>query len=146
VTLLRGGGNRNGADAVVTWQTGFPLAVDFRRGVPRYRPRDGSAGVLLERGEIDAALVVGSAQGVPSSIAGWLKTVPTMVIGPRASASAMASAAAIDTGIAGVHEEGMALRLDDVPLPVRAVIDGFPSTTSIVQSLCERIVTVRRDA
>src|SRR5207247_10277717 len=34
LSTLRGGGNRSGADAVLTWQTGFPFAVDFARGYP----------------------------------------------------------------------------------------------------------------
>jgi len=44
LSMLRAGGNRSGADAVMTWQTGYPLAVDFWRGFPRYRPSDGTAG------------------------------------------------------------------------------------------------------
>ena len=39
---LRGGGNRSGADAVLTAQTGYPMAVDFARGTPRYRPYAGA--------------------------------------------------------------------------------------------------------
>src|SRR5262249_15110900 len=29
LTTLRAGGNRTGAEAALTWQTGFPMAVDF---------------------------------------------------------------------------------------------------------------------
>src|SRR2546429_5013534 len=41
LSTLRGGGNRSGADAVLTWQTGFPFAVDFVRGYPTHRPHAG---------------------------------------------------------------------------------------------------------
>ena len=44
LSTLRGGGNRSGADAVLTWQTGFPFAVDFGRGYPTYRPHAGEIG------------------------------------------------------------------------------------------------------
>jgi formylmethanofuran dehydrogenase subunit B len=53
LTLLRGGGNRSGIDAVLTSQTGYPAAVDFSRGAPRYRPFDGGALHLASRGEAD---------------------------------------------------------------------------------------------
>ena len=41
LSSLRAGGNRSGAEAVLTWQTGFPLAVSFAAGYPRYVPADG---------------------------------------------------------------------------------------------------------
>src|SRR5690606_33864149 len=64
---LRAGGNRNGAEAVLTWQSGFPMTVDYSRGFPRYRPDESSA-ALLERGAVDAMVVVGNAgaEGIPS--------------------------------------------------------------------------------
>src|SRR5436190_2733453 len=68
LVVLRGGGNRSGADAVLTWQTGFPFAVDFAPGYPAYRPQHGAAG-LLAAGEIDAALVIGSPASLPDSMA-----------------------------------------------------------------------------
>src|SRR5581483_5438419 len=60
LSTLRAGGNRSGADAALTSQTGYPLAVDFGRGYPRYRPYDGTAGARLARGEVDAAIVIGA--------------------------------------------------------------------------------------
>jgi formylmethanofuran dehydrogenase subunit B len=140
--LLRAGGNRAGADAVMTSQTGFPAAVDFERGFPRYSPNDGTAAMRLRRGEVDAVLIVGAADRLPQGIASLMATADVVAIGPRASESAGAPAVAIDTAVAGIHEGGTVLRMDDVPLPVRAAIDGPPATAAIVRSLCERIVTV----
>ena len=86
LSSLRAGGNRSGADLVLTWQTGFPMAVDFSPGHPTYRPRDGAV-VWLRRREIDAALVVGSPAGLPTAVAQELAAVPTVLIGPGASAA-----------------------------------------------------------
>src|SRR5205823_13327899 len=61
LSLLRGGGNRSGADAVMTSQTGYPASVDFTLGHPRYRPHDGNAAARLARGDVDALLVVRAA-------------------------------------------------------------------------------------
>jgi formylmethanofuran dehydrogenase subunit B len=68
LSSLRAGGNRSGAEAVLTWQTGYPLAVDFARGHPRYAPHDG-AGARLARGDADAVLVVGDAARLREELA-----------------------------------------------------------------------------
>ncbi len=88
LSLLRAGGNRSGADAVLTAQTGYPLAVDFSRGWPRYRPYDGTAAQLVRRGEVDAFIVIGSAEGLAPDLAAALAAVPAVVIGPGASEAA----------------------------------------------------------
>ena len=73
-----------------------------------------------------------------------LAGVAAAAIGPRASESAFArGVAAIDTGIAGIHEGGMALRMDDVPLPLRASLDGPIDTLAITRALSERIVSTQ---
>ncbi|HUL03500.1 MAG TPA: hypothetical protein VLV16_09765 [Gemmatimonadales bacterium] len=135
---LRGGGNRSGADAVLTWQTGFPVAVDFSRGYPCYRPRDDPA-TLLARREVDAALVVGAPDTVPRAVAQALGQVPTVAIGPRASTAAFGAAIAVDTGVAGIHEPGTAFRMDDVPLPLSAPLAGPLTALAAMHALADRL-------
>jgi formylmethanofuran dehydrogenase subunit B len=147
VSLLRGGGNRAGADAVSTWQTGFPLGIDFSRGYPRYAPWSGTAESRLSRGEIDAILVVGNASALPAPLAVMAGRITTCVIGPHASSSSFSKGAAVvDTGLPGLHAAGTVLRMDDVPLPVRATFRGEIDAEVITRALCERIVAVQRDA
>ena len=57
---LRHEGNAAGAEDVLAWQTGYPSAVSFAGGHPRSNPGELSAAAVLERGDADAALVVGS--------------------------------------------------------------------------------------
>lgn len=140
LSTLRAGGNRSGADAVLTAQTGYPAAVDFARGYPRYRPHDGAA-ARLTGGEVDAVLVVGSVAGAPAAVAAALGAVPCAVLGPRASEDAPAGAvAAVDTAVAGIHEGGIAFRMDDVPLPLRPSLEGPPAAADLVRALCARVV------
>ena len=145
LSLLRAGGNRSGVDAVLTSQTGYPAAVDFSRGAPRYRALDGRASQLLGRGEADAVIGVGYLDHVPRSVTALMTAVPMVVIGPDASAMTLGPrSVAIDTGLAGVHDAGTALRLDDVPLPLRSVLAGPPPAASIVKALREAVVSSQR--
>jgi formylmethanofuran dehydrogenase subunit B len=120
LSSLRAGGNRLGAEAALTWQTGYPMRVSFREGYPRSLP--GSSGLERVRaGGADAALVAGSVAAVDDLRLGLTK-VSAVVIGPAASAAADARIA-IDTGIAGIHEPGTGYRMDEVPLPLTPVLE-----------------------
>ena len=48
--------NRLGAENVLAWQTGYPMAVDFSQGYPRYSPGEYSAWAVLKRAEYDVVL------------------------------------------------------------------------------------------
>lgn len=145
LSLLRAGGNRSGADAVLTSQTGYPAAVDFSRGAPRYRPFDGTASLLAARRELDAVLVAGRVDDVPETVSALLAAIPSVLIGPGASAARVSPhSVAVDTGLAGVHDAGTALRLDDVPLPVRAVIPGPRAAAAVVKAVRDAVVTLRQ--
>ena len=133
---LRAGGNRVGAEAVLTSQTGYPFAVDYSRGYPRYRPGERalsrSAG-----GAFRAALVVGR---FPD---GGGATAPPdgniIAIGPRASEASFKTSVAIDTGVAGIHEGGTAYRMDEVPLMLRPPLDGPRTATQVLLALHEAL-------
>jgi formylmethanofuran dehydrogenase subunit B len=145
LSLLRAGGNRSGADAVSTWQTGFPIAVDFGRGYPRYLPHEGTAHARLARGEVDAMLLAGSAALVPADLLALTMRVPRTVVGPRASdAAAGLRDIVIDTGVAGIHESGTAMRMDDVPLPLRVPVAGSRGAADIARALGRRLRQFRR--
>jgi formylmethanofuran dehydrogenase subunit B len=145
LSTLRAGGNRSGADAMLTAQTGYPMAVDFARGVPRYRPNAGAA-QLLAGGAIDVALLVGSAHSVPPALRGPLGKIPCVAIGPRASESPIPTAVAIDTGVAGIHEGGTAFRLDDIPLPLRPALAPPNDTVLVLRALAAAIAAEARAA
>ena len=131
---LRAGGNRNAAEAVTTWQTGFPFGVDYSRGAPHYRPEESTA-TLLGRGLVDAVLLAGSPAGLPPGLADQLARVKVVAIGPGA-ASLGKVAVAMDTGTAGIHESGTAYRMDDVPLPLQSLIGEAREARATLAALC----------
>jgi formylmethanofuran dehydrogenase subunit B len=122
LSTLRAGGNRSGAEAVLTSQTGYPFAVDLSGGTPRYEP--GRRG--LDRGSeaFDAVLLAGSAAEIPRASKATLAKLPAVVVGPRASEARLDLHVAIDTGVAGIHEAGTGYRMDDVPLPLAPPLSG----------------------
>jgi formylmethanofuran dehydrogenase subunit B len=119
---LRREGNARGAEDVLAWQTGYPAAVSFARGHPRARPGEFSAAGLLERGEPDAALIVGfdALRQLPPRAADNLRRIPMVVVDPRATETASAARVAFATAAAGVQREATAHRMDGVPLTLRA--------------------------
>lgn len=143
LSTLRAGGNRSGAEAVLTWQTGYPFAVDLSGGTPRYEP--GRRG--LDRGgdAFDAVLVAGSASELPRSAKATLARLPAVVIGPRASESRLDLRVAIDTGVAGIHEAGTGYRMDDVPLPLTPPLPGRRGAATTLEALL-RAVREQRSA
>jgi len=146
LSTLRAGGNRVGADALMTSQTGYPAAVDFSRGYPRYRPWAGAAADRLVRAEVDAVAVIGAAAQIPPKLREMLVRVPCVAIGPRASEGAFAAGrSVIDTGIAGIHDEGTAMRMDDVLLPIRRVVGGPPGAAPTVRALVDRLTKTDAD-
>ena len=141
LSTLRGGGNRAGAEAVMTWQTGFPFAVDFSRGFPRYQPDRRGADLFGHR-TFGAALVTGAPESVPDAVRRGLAGTPTVVVGPRASAAPFPAHVAIDTGIAGIHEAGVGYRMDDIPLPLQAPVPGPRSAGETLEQLAARLAEV----
>jgi formylmethanofuran dehydrogenase subunit B len=133
LSSLRAGGNRTGAEAVLTWQTGYPFAVDYSRGHPRYTP--GERGLdRLASGAFRAVLVAG-APTLDGSTSSSLSGASVVAIGPRASRASFPTRVAIDTGVAGIHEPGVAYRMDEVPLPLRPPLAGQRSAAETLNAL-----------
>jgi formylmethanofuran dehydrogenase subunit B len=138
VTLaLRGDGNARGAEDVLAWQTGFPAAVSFARGYPRANPGEFSAAALLDRGEVDAALVI--ACDALAQLPG-LRELPTVVIDARQTETAKAARVAFAPAADGIEVAGTAHRMDGVPVPLRALLDGDrPTAEDVLAAIAGRL-------
>lgn len=141
---MRGHFNVTGANVVLTWQTGYPYAVDFSLGYPRYNPGETSVVDILLRKESDAALVVASdpVSNFPRKAAEHLVENPLIVIDPHMNVTSQVADVVIPSAFVGIEAEGTAYRMDHVPIPLKKVVDpprGLFSDEEILRRILSRV-------
>ena len=143
IMAMRGHYNVTGFNEVLTWETGFPFAVDFTRGYPWYNPGETDANSLLQARDVDAVLVIASdpAAHFPRESVRYLAKIPLIVIDPFESLTSKIADVVIPSKVVGVEEEGSAYRMDGVPLRLKKVIDveGYLSDLEIMKSILEKV-------
>ncbi len=139
---MSSGGGTHGAESALTWITGFPFAVSFAEGYPKYSPAEYSANILLEKGVVDACLLVGSEAVSRLSEAAQqaLKSIPTIALDYQTSIPTLSARVQFTTAIYGIHAAGTAYRMDDVPIPLRKHIHSeFPTDDRVLSTISERL-------
>ncbi len=135
---MRVPGDVTGADLVLTWQTGYPFSVNLARGYPRYNPGEFSAQGMLERGDVDAGLLVGS-EGIArfsERAVTHLRRIPTVVLDYPTIQASIALTVRFTTAIYGIHRPGTAYRMDRIPIPLRGVLpDDYPSDSEVMEMI-----------
>jgi len=144
LTPMRGHYNVGGANTVTTWQTGYPYAVDFSRGYPRYNPGEYTSIDLLARGEADSALIVASdpVATFPAGVVRNLAKIPMVTLDQKVTPTTMLSKVVIPVATAGVEAEGTAYRMDGVPLRLRKLVEpkgGVHSDAEVLEMIIERM-------
>lgn len=147
--MMRGHYNVTGFSEVLTWQAGFPFAVDFSRGYPRYNPGETAANDVLQRREVDAALIVGSdpVSHFPQRSVEYLASIPLATIEPQWTPTTELSDVVIPCAIAGIEFEGTAYRMDTVPIRLRKVVEPpkeILSDEEILKRLLEKVRTLKK--
>jgi formylmethanofuran dehydrogenase subunit B len=141
---LRGAGNRVGAEAVLTWQTGFPVAIDFGTGAPRANGGELGAARLLSRGDVDAALVICAD---PSDFAsepalGRLAELPVVLLDSAPNSLAGGARVALRSAPYGLASGGTFFRMDGVALGLRsALASRYPTEADWLRRILLRLPT-----
>jgi formylmethanofuran dehydrogenase subunit B len=146
---MRGHFNVSGADTVFTWQTGYPYAVDFSSGYPRYNPGETSVVDVLLRKESDVALVVASdpVSNFPRKAAEHLASNPLIAIDPHMNATSQMADIVFPSAFVGIEASGTAYRMDHVPLPLKKVAEppgGVLSDEDILRRILLEVRKVKR--
>lgn len=135
-------GGPTGADNVLCWQTGFPFAVNFARGFPRFDPHQFAANRLLEDGIADACVLVGS-DAVPKLSAAAqqrLGEIPTIALDYPNAGITIEATVQFTTAIYGIHAAGTAYRMDGVPIPLRQVLPAtYPRDDEVLGAIAVRL-------
>jgi formylmethanofuran dehydrogenase subunit B len=147
---MRGHFNVTGANKVSAWQTGYPFAVDFSQGYPRYNPGDTSVIDILNRGECDAALIVASdpVAHFPQQAIETLSRIPVAIIDPHLNATSLLAEVVIPSAFVGIEAEGIVYRMDGVPLILKKLVDppnGIQSDEAILRMILTQIRKQRGD-
>ena len=135
---MRVGGDVSGADSVLCWQTGYPFSVNLSRGYPRYNPGEYSAADVLQRGESDAVVLIGSTRldCFPSEALDHLKRVPTILIEHPFGVVPFEPTIRISTAVYGIHRYGTAYRMDETPIPLRPLLSSNdPSDDEVLNAI-----------
>jgi formylmethanofuran dehydrogenase subunit B len=145
---MRGHFNVTGANTVFTWQSGYPYAIDFSLGYPKYNPGETTVVDILLRKESDAALVIASdpVSNFPRKAAEHLVKTPLIVIDPHMNVTAMVGDVVFPSSIVGIEKAGTAYRMDHVPLPLKKVVEppeGFLSDEEILQRILEEVRRIK---
>jgi len=139
VTLaLRRDANAAGAEDVLTWQTGFPSAVDLASGAPRSFPGPTSAATRLRAGEVDAVLSVAGDPVV--ELGGVPAGVPIVALDAVETATTRAARVVFGTAAVGIGAAGTVHRLDGVPVALHAVAaQARPGDDELLRALAARL-------
>jgi len=135
-------GNVVGADSVLCWQTGFPFAVNLSRGYPRYSPGEYTADDMLRRNEADACLLVGSEglENLSPAAMDYLRQIPTIVLDHPEADCPIVPSVQFTTAIYGIHAAGTAYRMDEVPIPLKAVLPSqLPTDDRVLRAIASRL-------
>jgi len=146
---MRGHFNVTGANTVFTWQTGYPYAVDFSLGYPRYNPGETSVVDVLLRKESDAALVIASdpVANFPRKAVEHLVKNPLIAIDPHMNATSQMADVVFPSAFVGIETEGTAYRMDHVPLPLKKVVQpprGVLPDEEILRRILSEIRKIRK--
>ena len=146
---MRGHYNVAGIGQVAAWETGFPMSIDFSRGIPYFNPGETAACDILAQQDADAALVVAAdpASNLPRAIVEYLAKIPIVQIDPFENPTTLLASVVIPSAVAGIEAEGTAYRMDGMPLRMKKLVkSNYPSDEEIVYNIIKSVRELRSNA
>lgn len=141
---MRGHYNVAGTNIVFSWNTGYPFAIDFSRGFPRYNPGEYSTVPVLLRDEIDVCFMIATDPilNLPAAAVENILKHPLISVEPHQTPTSELANVVLPVKIAGVECEGTAYRMDNIPIHLRKVKEGpegLLTDREIIDILIEKI-------
>ena len=130
------GGNDGGVSStsVSTWQSGYPLRVNFSKGFPEYDPYKYSANNVLKRKEVDSLLWISSFN--PDIVPPKAK-IPSIILTTPYTKISYKPDVYIPVGTPGVDHKGHLFRTDNIiSLPLKQIRESkFLSVKEVLNRL-----------
>ncbi len=122
---LRGHYNVTGLNMVLSWVTGYPYAVDFSRGFPRYNVGEYSTVEMLQRGQIDAMFSIAADPGahLPQKCVEHMAKIPLIACDIHPTPTTELANLILPGTHDGIEAEASSYRMDAVPIHMKKVID-----------------------
>nr|WP_279385118.1 formylmethanofuran dehydrogenase subunit B [Methanosarcina barkeri] len=144
---MRGHYNVSGFGEVATWETGYPMAIDFSKGYPYYNPGETGANDVLVREEVDAAIVGAADPGAhfPQKAVRHLARIPLIQIDPYPNPTTELADVVIPAAVVGIEVEGTAYRMDAIPIRMKKLIaTEFKTDEEILKDLIVKVRELKR--
>ncbi len=145
---MKGHYNVMGAVQLLMRETGYPFGLDFSRssttgtgtgtGSSIFEPGKTTVMDVIEEGEVDAALIVGAdpATSFPGDKVKRLAEIPLIVLDPFETPTTSLASIAIPTAITGIEAEGIAYRMDGLPLKLNKIVESeYPSDREVLERI-----------
>lgn len=134
---MRGHWNVTGTNQVMLYNTGYPYSIQYSDGFPRMIVGVTTATDVLIHGEADAALIIASdpVAHLPRKAIEHLARIPKIVIDPKWSLTASVADIIIPSTITGIENDGVAYRMDEVPINTRKIVDPPEKSRTDVEIL-----------
>lgn len=142
---LRGHYNVTGLNMVLSWVTGYPYAVDFTRGYPRYNVGEYSTVELLAEGQIDAMLSIAVDPGdhLPQKCVEQMAKIPLIACDIHPTGTTELANLIIPGTHDGIEAEASSYRMDGVPIHMKQVVKPpkgcMPSNAYWLKKLTELV-------
>jgi formylmethanofuran dehydrogenase subunit B len=139
-------GNPTGAQAVLSWQAGASISVDFSMGFPTMIPSQTTGFDRLSTGETDAVLIVGETVEASLTVTArdQLGQVPTIVIAPDATHPERRATVGMAAATTGIDAGGTVARCDGIWLPLRPALTSlWPTDRDWLRGIANRLRTSR---
>ncbi|HVP24787.1 MAG TPA: formylmethanofuran dehydrogenase subunit B, partial [Methanomicrobiales archaeon] len=145
IIAMRGHWNVTGSGQVLSWQYGFPYAVDLsRRNKARYQTGETTSVDLLMRNEVEATFYIATDPGAHFPIDAMIASSkkPSVTVDPHITPTTELADVHIPVAMVGVETGGCAYRMDNVPIETRKVVDppdGMLTDEELLTKILHRV-------
>lgn len=135
---LGGNDGATTANSVCTWQSGYPLRVNFNKGYPEYDAQRYATHNVLKNKEVDSLVWISS---FSSKVNPPRASIPTIVLGTPETKLNFKPDVYIPVSTPGVDHTGQLFRTDSVvSLPLNKIRQSaYESVNSILKQVIERM-------